>query len=112
MKLPDAVEEEIEADIFRLRKEAPPKRTPALATDETLDADYLKFLRGRVLPGAKLAGMRVVLDCANGAADKLGPELFRSPGADVIAPHLQPHGENINAGRGSPHTASLGKRAG
>ncbi|OLC88449.1 MAG: phosphoglucosamine mutase [Acidobacteria bacterium 13_1_40CM_4_61_5] len=110
MKLPDAVEEEIEADIFRLRAEAPPKRTPALATDETLDADYLKFLRGRVLPGAKLAGMRVVLDCANGAAYKLGPELFRSLGADVIATHVQPDGKNINAGCGSLHTASLEKR--
>jgi len=110
MKLPDAVEEEIEADILRLRAEAPPKKARALATDETLDADYLKFLRGRVLPGAKLAGMRVVLDCANGAAYKLGPELFRSLGADVIATHVQPDGKNINAGCGSLHTASLEKR--
>src|SRR2546426_11564111 len=63
-----------------------------------------------VLPGAKLAGMRVVLDCANGAAYKLGPELFRSLGADVIATHVQPDGKNINAGCGSLHTASLEKR--
>ncbi len=110
MKLPDAVEEEIESDIFRLRAEAPPKKAPAPATDETLDADYLKFLRGRVLPRAKLAGMRVVLDCANGAAYKLGPELFRSLGADVIATHVRPDGKNINAGCGSLHTESLEKR--
>ena len=70
----------------------------------------MKFLRGRVLPGAKLPGMRVVLDCANGAAYKLGPELFRSLGADVIATHVQPDGKNINAGCGSLHTASLEKR--
>ena len=110
MKLPDAVEENIEAEIFRLRAEPPPKNPPALVADESLDADYLEFLRARVLPGAKLAGMRIVLDCANGAAYKLGPELFRSLGAEVVATHVRPNGRNINAGCGSLHTDSLQER--
>ena len=113
MKLPDVVEEEIEGDIFRLRAEAPSHGSgqkdelPELVADESLDADYLKFLRARMLPGAKLSGMRIVLDCANGAAYKLGPELFRSLGADVVATHVAPDGKNINAGCGSLHTESL-----
>src|SRR6266699_912952 len=110
MKFPDAVEEELEADIFKHRGEPVPRALPQLVADESLDAEYLAFLRGRVLPGAKLAGMRVVLDCANGAAYKLGPELFRSLGADVIATHVRPDGKNINAGCGSLHTESLEKR--
>ena len=54
-------------------------------TDRSLDEEYLAYLRGRVIPGANLSGMKLVLDCANGAASQLGPALFRSLGADVIA---------------------------
>jgi len=66
MKFPDAVEEELEAGILRHRGEAAPKNLPPLAADESLDAEYLAFLRKRFIPGAKLAGFRIVLDCANG----------------------------------------------
>src|ERR1700682_359503 len=72
MKFPDAVEEVLEEDIFKHRHEAAPKNPPALIADETLDARYLDFLRSRVIPGAKLSSLRMVLDCANGAAYKLG----------------------------------------
>src|SRR5439155_226023 len=52
----------------------------------------------------------IVLDCANGAASKLGPELFRSLGAEVIAMGDLPDGRNINAGCGSMHLDGLEKR--
>jgi len=52
----------------------------------------------------------MVLDCANGAAYKLGPELFRSLGADVIAIGVSPDGRNINAGCGSLHLEGLQRR--
>src|ERR1700736_4588612 len=78
MKFPDAIEETLEEDIFKHRRQAAPKNPPALIADETLDARYLDFLRSRVIPGAKLSSLRMVLDCANGAAYKLGPELFES----------------------------------
>src|SRR2546430_6035450 len=110
MKFPDAVEEELEAGILKHRAEAPPKNSPSLAADESLEAEYLAFLRKRFIPGAKFSGFRIVLDCANGAAYKLGPELFRSVGADVIAMGVLPDGRNINAGCGSLHLEGLQKR--
>jgi phosphoglucosamine mutase len=110
MKFPDSVEEILEQDIFRHRSEPPPKNSPRLIADESLDADYLNFLRSRVIPGAKLSSLRIVLDCANGAAYRLGPELFQSLGAHVIAIGDQPDGRNINAGCGSLHLEELQKR--
>lgn len=110
MKFPDAVEEELEAGILKYQVETAPKNPPSLTADESLDAEYLSFLRKRFIPGAKLAGFRIVLDCANGAAYKLGPELFRTLGADVIAMGVSPDGRNINAGCGSLHLEGLQKR--
>jgi phosphoglucosamine mutase len=110
MKFPDAVEETLEADIFKHRRELAPKGPPALVADESLDARYLDFLRSRVIPGAKLSSLRMVLDCANGAAYKLGPELFESLGTHVIAMGSEPDGRNINADCGSLHLEGLQKR--
>lgn len=110
MKFPDAVEEQLERDIFEHRRDPAPKNAPRLRADESLDAEYLEFLRTKLLPGANLGGFRIVLDCANGAAYKLGPELFRSLGSDVIAMSVSPDGRNINAGCGSLHLEGLEKR--
>jgi phosphoglucosamine mutase len=110
MKFPDAVEEVLEAGIFQHLKGTAPTNSPRLTPDESLDAEYLAFLRSRVIPGAKFAGFRIVLDCANGAAYKLGPELFRSFGAEVISMGASPDGRNINDGCGSLHLEGLQKR--
>jgi phosphoglucosamine mutase len=110
MKFPDAVEEQLEAGIFKHRGEPAPANPPALIPDESLDAQYLAFLQSRALSGAKLTGFRIVLDCANGAAYKLGPALFRSLGADVVAMGIDPDGRNINAGCGSLYLEGLQKR--
>ena len=110
MKFPDAVEEELEADIFKHRGESALKNPLRLTADESLDAEYLEFLQNKVIAGANLAGFRIVLDCANGAACKLGPELFRSLGADVVAMGVSPDGRNINADCGSLHLEGLQKR--
>ena len=116
MKFPDSVEEEIERDILRHRAEglsrgsALAQESTELIADESLDAEYLEFLRARMIPGANLSGLRMVLDCANGAAYKLGPALFRSLGADVITIGAAPDGRNINDGCGSLHLESLQKR--
>jgi phosphoglucosamine mutase len=56
---------------------------------------------------APLAGMRVVVDCAHGAASELAPMMLRRAGADVIAIGAEPDGENINAGCGSTHLETL-----
>jgi phosphoglucosamine mutase len=116
MKFPDSVEEEIESYLLRHRAEelsrggALSHASVLLTPDESLDAEYLEFLRSRVISGAKLSGLRIVLDCANGAAYKLGPALFRSLGAEVIAIGVSPDGRNINDGCGSLHLESLQKR--
>jgi phosphoglucosamine mutase len=70
----------------------------------------LDFLRSRLLEGASLKGLRVVLDCANGAAYQLGPELFRSLGCHVVTIGTDPDGKNINAGCGSLHLEKLQQR--
>jgi phosphoglucosamine mutase len=53
--------------------------------------------------------MKIVLDCANGAASKLAPQLFRSLGANVVAINDQPDGRNINTGCGSLHPEAMQK---
>ena len=107
MKFPDAEEEEIEAEILRLSREAVPAKRPGLKAKHALHMEYLEFLRSHVLPGARLSGLRIVLDCANGAAYQLGPELFGSLGADVVAMGVHPDGRNINTGCGSLHLEGL-----
>jgi phosphoglucosamine mutase len=107
MKFPDEIEEQLEAEILRHQERQPPGTAKQLEADRKLDEDYLEFLRGCVLRGAKLQGMKMVLDCANGAASSLGPALFASLGAKVTAIHDQPNGRNINHKCGSLHPEDL-----
>lgn len=72
-----------------------------------LAARYLEWLRAVVPGGASFPDWTVVLDCANGAASQLGPELFRSIGARVVAIHCAPDGRNINDGCGALHPETL-----
>ena len=110
MKFPDAEEEEIERELARFQAATIPADRPALVAQHHLHVEYLDFLKSRVLKGANLSGFRIVLDCANGAAYQLGPELFRALGADVIAMGIHPDGRNINAGCGSLHMDALQER--
>lgn len=68
--------------------------------------DYLRELAQR-FEALDLTGLRVALDCANGATYHVAPEIFRRLGAEVTATHVTPNGENINAGCGSTHLDSL-----
>ncbi|HLW97523.1 MAG TPA: phosphoglucosamine mutase [Candidatus Acidoferrales bacterium] len=108
MKFPDEIEEQLEGEILNGKLE--PAEALWLKEDATLDEAYLEFLRGRALPGASLKGMKIVLDCANGAASTLGPQLFQSLGASVTAINDSPDGRNINKNCGSLHPESLQKR--
>src|SRR5713226_8212596 len=110
MKFPDEVEDSLESGIWKHKDQDPGREQVRLEADESLDADYLEFLRSRAIPGAKLSGMKLVIDCANGAASRLGPALFHSLGAEVVAIHNQPDGRNINAGCGSLHPESLQRK--
>ena len=106
-KFSDAVEAGLEKEILLRRESSGRGADGVLRADASLDARYLAYLQRFVLPGARLAGMRIVLDCANGAVSDLGPALFRSLGAQVTAIHNQPNGKNINDHCGSQHPESL-----
>jgi phosphoglucosamine mutase len=112
MKFPDSVEAQLESVI--LSAEGATQTAGAIRMDHAGDAklhgDYLAGLRKAVFAGAKLAGMKIVLDCANGAASELAPELFRSLGAHVTPMNNAPDGRNINAGCGSLHPEPMQKR--
>jgi len=117
-KFSDEVELELEREIVarRAATRAAPEvahglaQGVALEADTSLDEQYLAWLRGFALPGAKLEGMKLVLDCANGAASALGPQLFRSLGAQVMAINAEPDGRNINVDCGSLYPESLRKK--
>ena len=110
MKFPDAVEAELERFILSSNGEAEARNAMQLHDNEKIDDDYLDGLRAALLPGANLAGMKFVMDCANGAASNLAPRLFRGLGAEVIAMGNTPDGRNINAGCGSLHPEKMQQR--
>lgn len=106
IKLDDEVEEAIEA---RLREEwqRPIGGLVGRVGDSpTALGAYVKHLL-ETLNGADLAGLNIVLDCANGAAHEAGPDAFRRAGATVHVIHAEPDGLNINAGCGSTHLGDL-----
>ncbi len=105
-KLPDEEEHAIEQEIFRLLEnttiEAKPK---TLAVDPGLDQRYIDYLLSTV--GSRLDGIRMVIDCGNGAASHLAGELFRRSGAEVHPIYCEPNGRNINLDCGALHVDPL-----
>jgi len=68
---------------------------------------YVASLRAHLPAGMTLAGLRIVIDCANGAAYRVGPHLLRTLGADVVCLGVDPDGRNINDGCGAVHPDAL-----
>lgn len=106
-KLPDAIEDEIE--IIVLNEEKPwevPIGGEVGRVIEITDAGrrYMDFLKGAV---GRLDGIKVVLDCANGAAAYVGPTVLQEVGVEVIPICNTPDGVNINASCGSTHPEQL-----
>jgi phosphoglucosamine mutase len=119
-KLPDAAEDEIEARMAASPGTGLPSGGFGRVRDATGERErYLAHLLGSrpgtgelgaagEAPGTgPLAGLRVVVDCAHGAASALAPELLRRAGAEVMAIGAEPDGENINADCGSTHLEAL-----
>jgi len=103
-KLPDSVEIDIEEEIFRRLEatKATPQQTVPPAVNEADRAEYVRFLLAAA-PGLSLDGKRVVIDCANGAASSVAPQLFSSLGGEVVITHARPDGRNINEACGALH---------
>ena len=101
VKLPDAVEDQIEAQLDRGRPAC--TRFGRVSDAGAEQERYLDHLLATLPadPGRALAGLRVVADCAHGAAYRLAPQALRRAGAEVIAIGAEPDGLNINAGVGS-----------
>jgi phosphoglucosamine mutase len=102
-KLPDAVEERIEAALGAADQGAPRPVGAGVGMRQTAD-DAVEAYLAHLLDGVPdLGGLQVVVDCANGAAAAAAPEAYRRAGARVTAVAAEPDGHNINAGVGSTH---------
>jgi phosphoglucosamine mutase len=113
-KLSDAQEAEIEAEIEAAFATVAPERLGKAVRMEDAADRYLEFCIGTAPPGFRLDGLRVALDCANGATYRVAPRLFAELGADVLALGDQPDGLNINRACGStqPDTLKAAVKAG
>jgi phosphoglucosamine mutase len=103
-KLPDDVELGIEAEIERALAEPNDNAVEAdiPAVNESFRAEYVQFLLDAV-PGISLDNRTVVIDCANGAASSVAPQLFESLHGTVEVTHASPNGRNINLNCGALH---------
>jgi phosphoglucosamine mutase len=104
-KLPDETELRIEDEIFRRLENVVAPDISALISppvNAQFRADYEHFLRAAV-PDLSLDGLHLVLDCANGAASAIAPELFTQLGGRIDLTHITPDGRNINANCGALH---------
>ncbi|HXC97658.1 MAG TPA: phosphoglucosamine mutase [Edaphobacter sp.] len=102
-KLPDSVELAIEDEIFnQLEGLSSPKQSIPPPVNENDRAEYVRFLLAAV-PGLSLDGRRIVVDCANGAASSIAPQLFSNLGGEVVITHASPDGRNINEACGALH---------
>ena len=103
MKLSDKIEKKIEGLIDKkvLKYLSQPKKLGRVKRLETGTEKYIKILKKNFAKNFNLKGLRIVIDCANGAGYKAGPQLFRSLGAKVISIGVNPNGLNINKNCGS-----------
>ena len=111
-KLTDAVEHEIESLLAQ-------DLTPRLAKSrglgrakriESVHARYIEFIKRSLPRNLSLDGLRIVVDCANGAAYKVAPEALWELGAEVIAIGIEPDGFNINRDVGSTAPDALAEK--
>jgi phosphoglucosamine mutase len=104
-KLPDEVELEIESRIVHPDPLTPgpePRIGKAVRLDDS-EGRYVQFLKHTFPKDRTLDGMRIVVDCANGAAYRAAPQVFEELGAEVSALSVEPDGRNINDDCGALH---------
>lgn len=109
-KLPDEIENEIEELVLsrRINEIRPVAQTVGKAKriDDAMGR-YIEFCKNTFPNGMTLDGMKIVLDCSNGATYKCAPLIFSELGAKVTTIHAEPNGMNINENCGSQHTQNL-----
>jgi phosphoglucosamine mutase len=114
-KLSDQLEHEIEADIFaHLEQLAAGAADAAVSTSDMLPGElalrdqYAEWLAGLVC-STDFSKLQVLVDCANGAASSVAPEVFRDAGLNVDFVHIEPNGRNINADCGALHPENVAR---
>ena len=108
-KLPDSIESEIEALLSNIVTTVEPDQLGRASMMPDASLQYIEFCKEAFLKPYSLRGMKIVVDCANGANYHIGPLVLTELGATVITLHAEPDGFNINAECGSTHPSSLQK---
>lgn len=104
-KLSDDVEAEIESRVFGdINSYVAPSSQIGQARRLDAIGRYIEYVKNTFPRGLRLDGLKVVLDCANGAAYKVAPTVLYELGAEVISIGVKPDGRNINAGYGATDT--------
>ena len=103
LKLSNKIEKKIETLIDQKIEKSlsKPKKLGRVKRLESANKDYIKILKSNLPKDFNLRGLRIVIDCANGAGYKAGPELLKSLGAKVFSIGINPNGLNINKNCGS-----------
>jgi len=109
MKLPDAVESEIEALLDAPLQVAPSAHLGKAERVHDAEGRYLEFCKGTFPKQRSLRGLKLVVDCAHGANYRVGLRVFQELGAEVIAVGSHPNGLNINEGCGATHPQALAR---
>ena len=108
LKLSDDIEMQIEALMDNGGTELPPCDMLGKASRmEDALGRYVEFIKSTFPNGQRLDGLKIVVDCANGAAYKVAPTVLWELGAEVFAMGVNPNGRNINDKCGATHTESL-----
>ncbi len=106
-KLDDAAEQAIERDLKSDTSTSPLITDVIVETEASLKESYLAFLRDEIGAGLNLRNLKIVVDCANGAASEIAPSLFSGLGAELTVINAAPDGRNINLDCGSLHPGKL-----
>lgn len=109
-KLPDEVELEIEAELDRGFSCVESQELGKAWRLEDAAGRYIEFCKSTIDSSVNLKGLRILVDCANGAAYHVAPAVYHELGADVFTVGDQPDGFNINDGVGATHTENLSKK--
>jgi phosphoglucosamine mutase len=109
-KLADGLQADIEAELELDIEQVAPHRLGKARRIEDASGRYIEYCKATVPYGTHFDGLKIVVDCANGATYRIAPNVFAELGAEVIAIHDHPDGLNINERCGSTHPESLAQK--
>lgn len=109
-KLDDALQDAIELQLTRPLEQVEPSRLGRANRVDDAVGRYIEYCKSTVTYGTRLEGVKLVVDCANGATYRIAPRVFAELGAEVLVIHDQPDGLNINRDCGSTAPESLARR--